>query len=93
MFWKFEIVKWVPRPAAIIEALAKLKAANVSPDKSAATNGATQADTGGDDFDDDVKPEAEPKKATTEKPKARGKKAQAEEPHLSDILDDPIPFG
>jgi hypothetical protein len=87
---KFEIVKWVPRPAAIIEALAKLKAANASPDKSAATNGATQADTGGDDFDDDVKSETEPKK-TTEKPKARSKKAQPEE--HSDILDDPIPFG
>ena len=30
---KFEIVKWVPRPAAIIEALAKLKAANAPPNK------------------------------------------------------------
>jgi hypothetical protein len=90
---KFEIVKWVPRPTAITEALAKLREAaeTTTNKKSTGTNGATQTDTGGDDFDDDVKPEAEPKK-TTEKPKARAKKAQAEEPHSSDLLDDEIPF-
>ena len=90
---KFEIVKWVPRPAAITEALAKLRAAaeTTTNKKSTGTNGATQTDTGGDDFDDDVKPEAEPKK-TTEKPKTRAKKAQAEELHSSDLLDDEIPF-
>jgi hypothetical protein len=90
---KFEIVKWVPRPAAIAEALTKLREAaeSTTNKKSTGTNGATQTDTGGNDFDDDVKPEAEPKK-TTEKPKARAKKAQAEEPHSSDLLDDEIPF-
>ena len=39
---KFEIVKWVPRPAAIIDALAKLKASTNTPpnkdDRSADTS-------------------------------------------------------
>jgi hypothetical protein len=91
----FEIVKWVPRPAAIIEALAKLKSTNAPPNKDAATGGA--ADNDGDDFDDeDVKssPKEEPaaEKTTTEKSKGRAKKAQTEQQHTSDILDDEIPF-
>jgi hypothetical protein len=81
----FEITKWVPRPAAIAEALAKLKAANATPGKNA--SGAANTDAGGDDFDepeDVVKEETPPKKPKKEK------KAQPE--HSSDILDDPIPF-
>jgi hypothetical protein len=85
---KFKIVKSVPRPAAMIEALAKLKAAS--------SNGATankehSADTtDDDDFDaDDVTapPKDEP---SAKKPKAPQKKAQPEP--SSDILDDEIPF-
>lgn len=89
----FEITKWILRPAAITEALTKLREAAETPTnkKSANASGAPQTDTGGDDFDDDVKPEAEPKK-TAEKPKGRGKKAQPEQPHSSDLLDDEIPF-
>jgi hypothetical protein len=81
----FEIVKWVARPAAFTEALAKLKAANATPGKNA--SGAANTDAGGDDFDepeDVVKEETPPKKPKKEK------KAQPE--HSSDILDDPIPF-
>jgi hypothetical protein len=95
---KFEIVKWVPRPAAIIEALAKLKAASSgSANKDGRSDGATDSD----DFDDadataaskEEPPAKKPKKATTEKPKGSEKKAQPEQPSLSDILDDEIPFG
>jgi hypothetical protein len=88
---KFEIVKWVPRPAAIVEALAKLKAANASPNKSANTSDAANS---GDDFDDeDVAAPPKEEEPAAETSKRRGKKAQPEQPHTSDILDDPIPFG
>jgi hypothetical protein len=95
---KFEIVKWVPRPAAMIEALTKLKSANATPNKDAAAGGA--ADNDDNDFDDEdvtaspkEKPAAEKsEEATTEKSKRRGKKAQPGQPHMSDILDDPIPY-
>ena len=54
----FEIVKWVPRPAAIVEALAKLKASTNAPpnkdDRSADT-------ANGDDFDDEDVTAASPK--------------------------------
>jgi hypothetical protein len=91
----FEIVKWVPRPAAFTEALAKLKAANsVPPDRDTRS-----ADTAsGDDFDDEdvTTPKGEasdkPAEPTKEKSKGRGKKAQPEQPHQSDLLDDPLPF-
>jgi hypothetical protein len=91
----FEIVKWVPRPAAINEALAKLKASNNgSPNKEDRS-----ADTAnGDDFDDEDVTTASPKeadkpeKATTEKPKGRGKKAQPEQQNTSDLLNDEIPY-
>lgn len=55
----FEITKWIPRPAAFTEALAKLKAAaGGAPGKSA--GGAPDA---GDDFDDDdvTAPKGKPK--------------------------------
>jgi hypothetical protein len=85
----FEIVKWVPRPAAITEALAKLRAAGNVPPKNN-----RPADAPDDDFDDEdvttatpeEKPEAE--KSAKEKPKPRGKKAP---PEQSDLLDE-IPF-
>ena len=92
---KFEIVKWVPRPAAITEALVKLKASTNAPpnkdDRSADT-------ANGDDFDDEdvtATSKEEPpvkEKTTAEKPKKARGKAQPEQPNLSDILDDPIPF-
>jgi hypothetical protein len=87
---KFEITKWVPRPAAIIEALAKLKTSTNKPERS--------ADIDDDDFDDadndaDVEdnndddetpaPKEKPKKTAAKKPKAEKK---------SDILDDEIPY-
>jgi hypothetical protein len=87
----------VPRPAAIVEALAKLKASTNAPpnkdDRSADT-------TNGDDFDDEDVTAASPKeesadkpeKATTEKSKKGRGKAQPEQQNTSDILDDPIPF-
>jgi hypothetical protein len=94
---KFEIVKWVPRPAAIMEALAKLKAStNASPNKDDRS-----ADTAnGDDFDGEDVTAASPKeesadkpeKATTEKSKKTRGKAQPEQLNMSDILDDPIPI-
>ena len=90
----FEIVRWVPRPAAFTEALAKLKAANATPSKNA--SGAANTDDSGDDFDepeDVTKEESKPEKATTEKPKkASGKKAQPEQPHSSDLLNNELPF-
>lgn len=95
---KFEIIKWVPRPAAIINALAKLKAStNTPPNKDDRSADTSDHD---DDFDEEDVTAASPKeksadkpeKTTTEKPKARAKKAQGEEPHSSDILDDPIPY-
>jgi hypothetical protein len=74
----FTIVKYIPRPAAITEALAKLKAAHSgTPKKDAsAGNGAGNAD---DDFDDEdvvAAPKAEPEKPAEAKPKTRGKKPQ-----------------
>jgi hypothetical protein len=78
---KFEIVQWVPRPAAMIEALAKLKAANTTPN---VRNGAANADY--DNFDDDDLTAAPPNE---EPPPDR---AEAEQPKSSDILDDEIPF-
>jgi hypothetical protein len=85
----FEITRWIERPAAITEALAKLKEANATPGKAA--SGAAAADVG-DDFDepgDVTAPKAEPKLEPKAK-KGRGK-AQAEPPKpSSDILDDPI---
>jgi hypothetical protein len=95
---KFEIVKWVPRPAAMTEALAKLKASNNTPSNKDDHSADTTDD---DDFDaDDDVPAApkeepsskEPKKATTEKPKGPEKKAHPEQSSLSDILNDEIPF-
>ena len=90
----FEIVKYIPRPAAFTEALAKLRAAdNATANKEApAGNG---ADTEGDDFDEpeDVttpKAESATEKAVETKPKTRGKKPP--EPPSSDILADPIPY-
>ena len=92
---KFEIVKWIPRPAAITEALAKLKAAiDGTPnkdDRSADT-------TDGDDFDDEdvttASPKGEsadkPEKATEKSKKGRGK-AQPEQ-STSDILNDELPY-
>ena len=89
----FEIVKWIPRPAAIVEALAKLKT-NTTPDKDDRS-----ADTAaGDDFDDEDVPAAPPKeesagkpeKTTTKKPKKGREKAQPGQ-STSDILDDEIP--
>ena len=93
---KFEIVKWVPRPAAIVEALAKLKASNAPPNKDDRSADAAS----GDDFDaEDVtagSPKEEsaekPEKATTEKSKKRRGKAQPEQQNMSDILDDSIPY-
>ena len=93
---KFEIVKWVPRPAAMIEALAKLKASN----NTSSNKDDHPADTTDDfDVDDDVTaaPKEEPsskkpKKATTGKPKGLEKKAQPEQSSLSDILNDENPF-
>jgi hypothetical protein len=94
---KFEIVKWVPRPAAIVEALAKLKASTNAPpnkdDRSADT-------ANGDDFDDEDVTAASPKEESTDKPektttkkskKERGK-AQPGQLHMSDLLDDTIPY-
>jgi hypothetical protein len=94
---KFEIVKWVPRPAAIVEALAKLKASTNAPpnkeDRSAET-------ANGDDFDDEDATTASPKeesadkpeKGTTKKSKTGRGKAQPEQQTMSDILDDSIPY-
>jgi hypothetical protein len=91
---QFEIVKWVPRPAAIVEALAKLKASTAAPpnkdDRSADT--AT-----GDDFDDEDVTAASSKEESADKPeKAKSKKgrgkAQPEQQSTSDILDDSIPY-
>jgi hypothetical protein len=92
---KFEIVKWVPRPAAIVEALAKLKAStNAPPDKDDRS-----ADTAtGDDFDDEdvtAASKTEPpvkEKTTTEKPKKARGKARSEQLNMSDLLNDEIPF-
>jgi hypothetical protein len=88
---KFEIVKWVPRPAAMIEALAKLKSASAAADRPS-TNG----EGAGDDFDDapPAPPQEEPApdKAATEKPKKGRGKTQAAERPVSDILDDELPF-
>jgi hypothetical protein len=92
----YKIIKYVPRAAAITEALAKLKAANAAPNKNADTSGAANTDDGGDDFDepeDVTKEEAttKPEEASTRKPKGR-EKAKPEQTHSSDILDDPIPY-
>lgn len=87
---KFEIVKWVPRPVAMVEALAKLQAANATP---SAMNSAADADD--DDFDDDdltaASPDEESSPAKVEA-KGRGTKTQTEQPKSSDILDDEIPL-
>jgi hypothetical protein len=93
----FEIVKMVPRPQAIIDALAKLKAAGATTKKdtpSSGGGGSTNDDV--DDFDEGpTSTKEEPKAAKTEetttKAKGRGKKAAPE--HSSDLLDDEIPFG
>jgi hypothetical protein len=93
---RFEITKWVPRPAAFTEALTKLKSASAQPNNKPTGNGTAEE---GDDFDDEgvtAQPKQEPaaeqsEKTTTEKSKGRGKKAQ--QPHQSDILDDEIPLG
>ena len=96
---KFEIIKWVPRPAAILEALAKLKASTDAPPN----KDARSADTAtGDDFDDDAdmtaaSPKEEPatdkpEKATAEKSKKGRGKPQPEQQSTSDLLDDEIPF-
>jgi hypothetical protein len=89
----FEIVKYIPRPAAFTEALAKLKAADSAPPNKD-THPGNGADNVGDDFDDEgvstAKPEPAAEKAAETKPKTRGKKPP--EPPSSDILDDPIPY-
>jgi hypothetical protein len=92
----YEIIKYVPRPAAITEALAKLKAANAATNKNTSTSSAPNTDDGGDDFDDGedaTKEEAttKPEEASTKKPKGR-EKAKPAQTHSSDILDDPIPY-
>jgi hypothetical protein len=89
----FEIVKWIPRPTAIVEALAKLKSVGDTTSKPAAS-----AAAGGDDFDEDDAPPSPPKEESAspdKKAKKARAKAQPERPstHDSDILDDPIPFG
>jgi hypothetical protein len=85
----------VPRPAAIVEALAKLKA-NAAPNKDAHADNGT-----GEDFDDDddVTTASEEKeepptkeKTTAEKPKKARSKAQPEQRSMSDLIDDEIPF-
>jgi hypothetical protein len=92
---KFEIVKWVSRPAAMVEALAKLKSASATPNKDAST--ATDTADGNDFDDEDVTtpPKKEPRAerpTPPEKPKGRGKKAQPEQLNRSDLLEDEIPF-
>ena len=95
---QFEIVKWIPRPAAIVEALAKLKGGQRHAQqrcRSAAlrTTTATISTTKTSRRSPKEEPTTEKsEEATTEKPKGRGKKAQPEQPHLSDLLDDEIPF-
>ena len=93
---KFEIVKWIPRSAAIVDALTKLKAANATPNGAAAAGGAVDNDD--HDFDDEDVTASPKEEATTEKseeamtrkPKGRGTKAQPKQPHLSNLLDDEI---
>jgi hypothetical protein len=94
----FEIAKWVPRPAAIIDALAKLKAASATTKKDTPSgSGGGSANDDVDDFDEGStstkeEPEAKkPEEETTAKAKGRGKKAQPEE-HSSDLLNDDLPF-
>jgi hypothetical protein len=56
----FEIIKWVPRPQAIIDALAKLKAAGATTNDTPAHGGAANDET--DDFGDGVtSPKDKPK--------------------------------
>jgi hypothetical protein len=91
---KFEIVKWVPRPAAIVEALAKLKSASATPNKDAP---AATDTANGDDFDDEdvtTSSKEEPpvkEKTTAEKPKKARGKARSEQLNMSDLLNDEIP--
>jgi hypothetical protein len=95
---RFEIIKWTPRPAAIVDALTKLKAANATPNKAAAAGGAVDNDD--HDFDDEDVTGPPKEEATTEKseesmtrkPKGRGTKAQPKQPHLSNLLDDEFPL-
>lgn len=87
---KFEIVKWVPRPVAMLEALSKLKTAAATPNKPSA-GGAAE---GGGDFEDDAPP-APPHKDDTSapnKPAEKSKKGRAKPQHDSDILNDDIPY-
>ena len=94
----FKITKWVPCPAALGEAIKKIKTSN---------NGAASADAdedddfaaAADDFADDADTAAaaEEESAKTEpvkeKPKGSGRKTKAKQPDsLSDILDDAIEF-
>ena len=51
---KFEIVKWVPRPAAVIDALAKLKTAGATTKKDTPSGGGGAANDDVDDFGDGV---------------------------------------
>ena len=62
---KFEIVKWVPRPAAFIDALAKLKAAGATTKKDTPSGGGGAANDDVDDFGDGVT-------SPNDKPKAGG---------------------
>jgi hypothetical protein len=98
---KFAIVKWVPRPAAITEALAKLKSAN---NNTTSNKDDHTADTDDDDFDDDddvTTPKAEkveplpkkPKKAVTDEAKGHDKKEKPAQSSMSDLIGDEIPFG
>ena len=95
---QFEIVKWVPRPAAIVEALAKLKGRPTPhptkmPPRRPTQRTATISTTKTSRRSPKEEPTTEKsEEATTKKPKGRGTKAQPEQPHLSDLLDDEIPF-
>ena len=92
---KFEIIKWVPRPAAIVEALAKLKAANASPNKSAATNGAANTTTAATisttktSRTSPKKRRRRSRKGDDEEAKRRAEEGATRTAASSDILDDP----
>jgi hypothetical protein len=83
----FEIVKWIERPAAFTEAVARR-------DEGAKRERPSAADTEDDDFglnETVTEPRVEPKAGPAPKKTAK-KRATKPEPTLSDILDDDIPF-
>ena len=91
---QFEIVKWVPRPAAIVEALAKLKASTDAPPKKDAPHGrhSERRRFRRRRRDGSVAQG----RASADKPEKKAKKgAERRSPNSrpsSDILDDEIPF-